>query len=155
MNKKQLLERQITKEFIGNTLNEIRHPRKRGQLKVDLAKIAGDVVLDNLPFASKVKNVIDAVKTIIKNREIDAFHESQTTVQLEDIYSLYEFVEALNEAIEPSKLGSKILEKPDTFAVDIVKAALKSSPLNGDTYSLGEKREGHAGGENKRPGYEE
>jgi hypothetical protein len=151
MNKKQLLERQITKNFLGNALNEAQDAGPATQAKIDLAKSAGKAALDNIPVAGKISSAAEVAQNLLKVRSYNDLYNNTSSVQKDDIKKLYSFIKELNKAIEPRNLASAIANDSDDFAVNIVNAALEKATLNGDTYELAQKTPGNLGGEMLRP----
>ena len=151
MNKKQLLERQITKNFLGNALNEAQDAGPATQARIDLAKSAGKAAIDNIPVAGKISSAAEVAQNLLKVRSYNDLYNNTSSVQLDDIRKLYSFIKELNKAIEPRNLAAAIANNSDAFAVNIVNAALEKATLNGDTYKLTQKTTGNLGGEMLRP----
>ena len=151
MNKKQLLERQIAKDFLGNALNEAHDAGPATQAKIDLAKSAGKAALDSVPIAGKISSAAEVAQNLLKVRSYNDLYNNTSDVQKNDIKMLYSFIKELNKAIEPRNLASAIANDSDTFAVNIVNAALEKATLNGDTYVLTQKTPGNLGGEMPLP----
>lgn len=147
MNKKQLLERQITKNFLGNVLNEAQDVGPATQARIDLAKSAGKAALDNIPVAGNISSAAEVAQNLLKVRSYNDLYNNTSSVQKDDIKKLYSFIKELNKAIEPRNLASSIANNSDAFAVNIVNAALEKATLNGDTYELSQKTAGNLGGE--------
>lgn len=151
MNKKQLLERQITKNFLGNALNEASDTGPATQARIDLAQSVGKAAIDNIPVAGKISSAAEVAQNLLKVRSYNDLYNNTSSVQKEDIKKLYAFIKLLNKAIEPGSLASAIANDPDAFAVNIVNAALEKATLNGDTYELTQKTSGNLGGEMPLP----
>lgn len=147
MNKKQLLERQIIKNFLGNSLNESQDVGPATQARIDLAKSTGKAALDSVPIAGKISSAAEVAQNLLKVRSYNDLYNNVSFVQKDDIKKLYAFIKLLNEAIEPSNLASAIADSPDKFAVNIVNVALEKATLNGDTYELTQRTTGNLGGE--------
>lgn len=151
MNKKQLLERQITKNFLGNALNEAPDTGPATQARINLAQSAGKAMLDNIPVAGKISSAADVAQNLLKVRSYNNLYNNKSSVQKDDIKKLYTFIKLLNEAIEPGNLDAAIASSPDSFAVNIVNDALEKATLNGDTYELAQRTTGNLGGEMPLP----
>lgn len=151
MNKKQLLERQITKNFLGNALNEAQDTGPATQARIDLAQSVGKAALDNVPVAGKISSAAEVAQNLLKVRSYNDLYNNTSSVQKDDIKKLYAFIKLLNKAIEPGNLAAAIASGSDNFAVNIVNAALEKATLNGDTYELAQRTPGNLGGEMPLP----
>lgn len=141
MNKKQLLERQITKDFINESGFA---GQKFGQA---LKSIGMDVASKFIPLASlagAAKDLVDAAK----HKEVSG---NLDQVGKNDEEHFLDFVNNLNKLTSPNKLESYREGNRIDF-VKLINDALSDVLINGSRYRLSGGIEGPAGGENKRPG---
>lgn len=142
MNKKQLLERQITKEFINESGFAARDIKNAA---LSAASALSPVNLD----------VIQAAFEAIKGLRHGAISSKFDVVGHVDEQQFVNFLDNLEKAITPDGLKNYLIKGDNRINyVALINDALKDVLINGSRYQLSDGIEGPPGGETKRPGYE-
>ena len=158
MNKKQLLERQITKEFLNESL-DLNENNQDGvyttQLKRTGKGVVGSIASALIPGSDTVVSITDFFKNLFSSGGYKGIREVMSPVHYNDLKHVSNLINNLQEGIKPENLKNFYKNDPDNFAFNLVNKALEDVLISGKRYQLSGGSEGHAGGENKRPGYEE
>lgn len=142
MNKKQLLERQITKEFINESGFAARDIKSAA---LSAASALSPVNLD----------VVNAALEVIKGLRHGAISSKLDVVGHVDEQEFVNFLDKLENAVTPKELSKYVVKNENRIDyVKLINDALSDVLINGSRYQLTSIGEGHAGGEMKRPGYE-
>jgi len=158
MNKKQLLERQITKKFLNESL-DLNENNQDGiyttQLKRTGKGVAGSIASALIPGSDAVVSITNFFKNLFSSSSYKDIRKNMSPVHYNDLKHVSNLINNLQEGIKPNNLEILYTEDKENFAFNLVNKALEDVLISGKRYQLSGGSEGHAGGENKRPGYEE
>ena len=133
MNKKQLLERQITKEFLKESL-DLNESNQDGayttQLKRTGKGLAGSIASALLPGTDVVSGVSSALKNLFKSDKYKDLKDNMDPKHYDDLTEVLKLIDNLQRLIEPDELNKLYAADKENFAVNLVNKALELSLIH-------------------------
>ena len=156
MNKKQLLERQITKEFLNESL-DLNESNQDGAYTTQLKKtgkgLVGSIASALLPGSDVVSGVSSALQNLFKSDKYKELKDNMDPKHYSDLSEVLKLIDNLQKYIEPDIVNQLYAEDKENFAVNLVNKALERVHIKGNQYKLSSPQEGFQTIHNlKRPG---
>ena len=152
MNKKQLLERQITKEFLNESL-DLNENNQDGvyttQLKRTGKGVAGSIASALIPGSDTVVSITNFFKNLFSSGGYKGIRDNMSPTHYNDLKHVSNLISKLQQGIEPNNLEILYKEDKENFAFNLVNQALKGVLISGSEYQL---QNGVAGGEAGKAG---
>lgn len=158
MNKKQLLERQIAKEFLGKIFGKskvtsgdegpyTKELRKSGQSVAGAAASAAEAFFP----IDLVASAANATSSYLKSKAYKKIKDEMTTPEYKDVSEILKLMYNLQRLMEPSELkriyDEDKSEDKSKFAINLVNEALQRVHIQGNQYTLSAPQTGYQAGE--------